>query len=159
MDRTQNTLDVVTAQVERAWRQEGRLPGAGDLLNAQVSLLQAATTPHLPGQPQERHRCRRSGSRSNWRAVTLPTESTPATATVNGAPAAVGTGVDAGQDASQINQLAEVAYQGRPDIAQARQNVEATQTNASLARVQTGVQATADFTAAHSSTPNYYDSE
>jgi outer membrane protein len=76
---------------------------------------------------------------------------------VNGAPAAIGSGANATQDASQINQLSEVAYQTRPDIAQARQNLEATQTTSSLARVQTGVQVTADYSASHQFDPNYYN--
>jgi outer membrane protein TolC len=152
--RTQNTLDVVTAQVAAGVAaKKDVFQAQADLLNAQVTLLQSKNSAAISEANLKNAIGVVGGEPLQLAAVTLPTMDTAVTATVDGAPAPVGTA----QDADLINRLENVAYQSRPDIAQSRQNVEALQTSSSLARVQTGVQVTGDVTAAGQFDPQHYD--
>lgn len=137
--RAQNTLDVVTAQVEAGTSPRKDIYQArADLLNAQVNLLRAQNDAAV-AQAQLKNAMGVVGGEALTLAdVPPPTPDAAPTATldVDGvrdeAPAP-------GTDPSQvINRYADVAYRLRPDVSQAEKNLEANRTAVSLARVNTG---------------------
>jgi outer membrane protein len=156
--RAINTRDVVQAQFEAGvTAQKDTFQAEADLLNAQVNLIQARNNAAVAQATFKQALGVVGGQPVQLADVVLPSTTTPISATPappkdpastgKTAPSPPGEGVGPGEDAALIDQLAEIAYQTRPDIAANRQNLEVQRTSASIARISTGVQVAASVTA------------
>jgi outer membrane protein len=164
----QNTLDVVVAQADAGVAaQKDILQARADFLNAQVALLQAQNNAATAGANLKQTIGVVGGGALHPADVVLPNVNTPITAIAAPpkSPAAkgntvappTGEGVNAGEDAALIDQLARTAYETRPDIAASRQNVEVQWTSSSISRVQAGVQVAGSVAATELVDPNKFD--
>lgn len=171
--RAQNTLDVVQAQVAAgAAARKDVYQAQADLLNAQVTLLQAQNNADL-AQAQLRQAIGVIGGggalpgavgsvpqRLTLATVPVPADNTPLAATLTTPPS--GTAKKSPEPApttlsadvpTAIEQLLNVAYQERPDIREAQQNVEVNRTSKRLAEVQASPQVAGDVGAGYVYTP------
>ena len=131
--RAQNTLDVVTAQVEvGVSARKDIFQAQADLLNAQVSLLQAQNNAAIAQAQLKQSIGIVGGEPLTISDVPAPTTATPVTALNATAPKTT--------DTQTVNSLAETAYRIRPDIARSQKDVEVNQTGVGLARINDGFQ-------------------
>gem|GEM_PF-400298 len=145
--RARNTLDVVTAQVEAGVAaRKDILQAQADYLNAQVTLLGARNNAEIAQAQLKNAIGVVGGTRLTLANVAVPSRDTRLTAAQeDGTPLPA---PEAGVvDAERINQIAQYAFAVRPDVAQSRQNLEATQTGVRIARANAGLQVNANLNA------------
>jgi outer membrane protein TolC len=162
--RAQNTLDVVTAQVEVG--QAARVDVfqvRADLLNAQVNLLQARNNADIADAQLKNSIGIVGGGRLTLADVPTPAPNTPATATLA---AAAGTNAPAGGgqvtptspattgDEAALNDFIALAYQARPDIARSTAGLDVNRADVRLARINSGVLLTTDTALGFQFSPN-----
>jgi outer membrane protein len=150
--RAQNTLEVVRAQVDsKVAARKDTYQAEADLLNAQVALQQARNNAALAQANLKNAIGVVGGETLTLADVTAPTEATPTTATLENGTSLPAVSTD---DAASINQLAELAYHARPDIAQSQKSVEASHTSIRLAQVNAGISAALDVSAGYQYEPS-----
>lgn len=144
--RAENTLAVVEAQVEAGVSpRKDTFQARADLLNAQVSLLQAQNNAAI-AQAQLKQSIGLVGSEQLTIAdVPAPTATTPVTAL--NAPSSTTS------DIETVNALAETAFQSRPDIARSQKDLEVNKTGVDLARINDGLQANLTVSDGYQFTP------
>ncbi len=146
--RAQNTLDVVTAQVEAGvTARKDVYQAQADLLNAQVTLLQAQNNAGVAQAQLKQSIGLVGGAPLVIADVPAPTGATPVT--VLGSP----TLPQAATENETVDFLAQTAYRTRPDIASSQKNVEVNQTNVGLARVNDGLQTNITISDGYQFTP------
>ncbi|MBC8136844.1 MAG: TolC family protein [Fibrella sp.] len=145
--RAENTLAVVEAQVEAGVSpRKDTFQARADLLNAQVSLLQAQNNAAIAQAQLKQSIGLVGGEQLTIADVPAPTASTPVT--VLNAPTPTTT-----SDIETVNTLSETAYQTRPDIARSQQDLEVNQTGVGLARINDGLQANLTVSDGYQFTP------
>jgi outer membrane protein TolC len=167
--RAQNTLDVVTAQVEVGQAAAVDVFQArADLLNAQVNLLNARTNANLAQAQLKFSIGIVGGSTLTLADVPAPTDATPTTATLTPTPAATATGgtgagattgtqtptspATTGEEAT-INNYIELAYRTRADVARVAAGIDQNRAAVQAARINSGVLVTSDAAAGYQFAP------
>ncbi|MBC8143326.1 MAG: TolC family protein [Armatimonadetes bacterium] len=146
--RAQNTLDVVTAQVEAGvTAQKDVYQAQADLLNAQVTLLQAQNNAAVAQAQLKQSIGLVGGEPLEIADVPAPTASTPVTA-IGSPTLPVST-----SENNTVDALAETAYRIRPDIASQQKNVEVNQTGVGLARINDSLQTNITLSDGYQFTP------
>ncbi len=158
--RAQNTLDVVTAQVDVGLAAAVDVFQArADLSNAQVNLLTSRNNANLAQAQLKFSIGIVGGSQLTLADVPAPTDATPTTATLTPDPAATATGgTGAGAttgpqtapspattgDEAAINRYIELAYRTRADVARVAAGIDQNRASVQLARINSGVLVTSD---------------
>ncbi len=133
--RAENTLAVVEAQVEAGVSpRKDTFQARADLLNAQVSLLQAQNNAAIAQAQLKQSIGIVGGEQLTIADVPAPTESTPVTVLSAPIPTTI-------SDIETVNILSETAYRTRPDIARSQKDLEVNETGVGLARINDGLQA------------------
>ena len=145
--RAENTLAVVTAQVEAGVSpRKDTFQAQADLLNAQVSLLQARNNAAVTQAQLKQSIGLVGGEPLVIADVPAPSATTPVTAL--NAPVAATV-----SDSETVNALAETAYKIRPDIARSQKDVEVNQTGVGLARINDTLQTSITVSDGYQFTP------
>jgi outer membrane protein len=154
--RAQQTLDVVQAQVEvGVAARKDVYQAQADLLNARVNLIRAQNNYAVSQANLKNAIGVVGGAPLVLTDVVAPTEGTPTTATLDENKTPIPQALV--PDAGTINQLSEMAYRMRPDIAQSQQNVDATKTSVSISKRQTQVQVFSTFSASNQLSTDSFD--
>lgn len=145
--RAENTLAVVEAQVEAGVSpRKDTFQARADLLNAQVSLLQASNNAAVAQAQLKQSIGLVGGEQLTIADVPAPTAATPVTALNAVAPTAT-------SDIETVNQLSETAFRSRPDIARSQKDLEVNETGVGLARINNGLQANLTVSDGYQFTP------
>ena len=145
--RAENTLAVIEAQVEAGVSpRKDTFQARADLLNAQVSLLQARNNAAVAQAQLKQSIGLVGGEQLTIADVPAPTETTPVTALNSPAPADTA-------DIETVNSLSDIAFQTRPDIARSQKDLEVNQTGVGLARINDGLQANLTVSDGYQFTP------
>ncbi|HVK03940.1 MAG TPA: TolC family protein [Armatimonadaceae bacterium] len=143
--RAKNTLDVITAQVDvGVAARKDILQAQADYLNAQVSLLGARNDAEVAQAQLKAAIGSTGGERLTLASVPIPTQDTPLAARQpDGSPFPLPSATAVA--AERINDIAELAFRNRPDVAQSKQNLEVSETGVRIARANAGLQIDASF--------------
>jgi outer membrane protein len=145
--RAENTLAVIQAQVEAGVSARREVFQAqADLLNAQVSLLQARNNAAVAQAQLKQSIGLVGGEQLTIADVAAPTEATPVTALNATTPTTT-------SDIETVNSLSDIAFQSRPDIARSQKDLEVNQTGVDLARINNGLQANLSVSDGYQFTP------
>ena len=160
--RSQNTLDVIKAQVEVGLAPaKDTLQAQADLLNAQVDLIVSRNNAALSVSSLKNAIGIVSNLPLTLATLSAPTDNTPTTATIEDksapAPAAASDPTSEAALTELVGQYTGTAFRLRPDIAQSLQDIDVSRTGVRLARVNSGLQATGDVSYSNAIDPDRFN--
>ena len=160
--RTQNTLDVIKAQVAVGTAPaKDVLQAQADLLNAQVNLIVARNNAALSIASLKNAIGIVNNDPLTLADLAAPTDATPTTATIEdksaAAPAAASAPADEATVNALINQYTATAFRLRPDISESLQALDSTKTSVRLAKVNAGLQASGNVAYNNSIDPDKFN--